>query len=92
MSKREVLGGHFDAILGVGGICENRCFMKAPAQLRGFWRVQKSTIFETFSEGVNSAPLGGTFGDFDAFWAPIGIPWGPLLAPFWRFLREPIFH
>ena len=67
MPKREVFGGNVYAILGVGSTCENICFMPAPAQFRGFWRVQKSMIFETFSEGVKSVPLGGTFGDFCDF-------------------------
>ena len=29
-------------------------------------------IFETFSEGVKSVSLGGTFGDFCDFWVPMG--------------------
>ena len=31
VANREFLGSHFDAILGVDWICENRCFMSAPA-------------------------------------------------------------
>ena len=48
VSKREVLGGTFDAILGAGPKGENRCFMYTGARFREFWRVWKSMKFETF--------------------------------------------
>ena len=29
---------------------------------------------------------------FSRFWADLGLPWGPLLEPFWRFLGGLNFH
>ena len=79
-ANREVLGGHFDDILGAEPLGENRCFMRRELNSGGLGGSRNDQISRCFSRGVKSAALGGTFADFCDFGGALGIQKGSMFG------------
>ena len=80
VSTHEVLGGHFNDILGLGPTCKNRCFVGARAQSDRFWKVQEPSNCEMFFKRGKKCGLGRHFSDFSDFGVPLGVQNGSIFG------------